>query len=55
MKNEKSHFVGANKEVIVCSGAIGSATLLLRSGVGPRKHLKSLGVKIELINSNIVI
>ena len=44
IKDQKTHFVGANREVIVCSGAIGSPTILLRSGVGPRRHLKSLGV-----------
>ncbi|ODM87397.1 Glucose dehydrogenase [FAD, quinone] [Orchesella cincta] len=38
-------YVSAKKEVIVCGGTIGSAQLLLLSGIGPSKHLKSVGVK----------
>lgn len=34
----------AGKEVIVSAGAIGSPTLLLRSGIGPAEHLKAAGV-----------
>ena len=49
MKDEKTHFVGVNREVIVCSGRIGISTLLLRSGVGPKRHLKSLGVMLQLM------
>ncbi len=36
----------ANKEVIVSAGAIGSPTLLLRSGIGPAEHLRSVGVPV---------
>jgi choline dehydrogenase-like flavoprotein len=36
----------AEKEVIVSAGAIGSPTLLLRSGIGPAEHLKSVGVPL---------
>ena len=33
-------------EVIVCGGTIGSAQLLLLSGVGPAEHLRSLGIDV---------
>ena len=40
--------VSANKEVILSSGAVGSPHLLMLSGVGPEKQLKSLGVSLIL-------
>ena len=33
-------------EVVVCGGTIGSAQLLLLSGIGPADHLRSLGVDV---------
>lgn len=33
------------EEVLVCSGAMGSAKLLMLSGIGPEEHLSSLGIK----------
>ena len=38
----------AEGEVIVCSGAIGSPAVLMRSGIGPGSHLKSLGIEVNL-------
>lgn len=35
----------ASKEIIVCGGAIQSPTILLRSGIGPVKHLEEIGIK----------
>jgi choline dehydrogenase len=34
----------ASAEVIVCAGAIGSAQLLMLSGIGPAEHLRDLGI-----------
>jgi choline dehydrogenase-like flavoprotein len=34
------------QEVVVCGGTIGSAQLLLLSGVGPADHLRSVGVDV---------
>ena len=34
------------REVVVCGGTIGSAQLLLRSGVGPADHLRSHGIDV---------
>ncbi|QJP14230.1 NAD(P)-binding protein [Starkeya sp. ORNL1] len=36
----------AEREVILCSGAIGSPRLLLLSGIGPAEHLRSVGVPV---------
>lgn len=36
----------ASKEVILCSGAVGSPHLLLRSGVGPAKQIQENGIAI---------
>jgi len=37
-------FARATKETIVSGGTIGSAQLLMLSGIGPKEHLKSVGV-----------
>jgi choline dehydrogenase len=34
------------EQVVVCGGTIGSAELLLRSGIGPADHLRSVGVDV---------
>jgi choline dehydrogenase len=36
----------AARRVVLCAGAIGSAQLLLASGVGPADHLRSVGVAV---------
>ena len=46
IKDGRKHIVRANKEVIMSAGTIGSAQILMLSGVGPRKHLKEHGVGI---------
>jgi len=40
----KQKMVRANKEVILTAGTVGTAKLLLLSGVGPRTHLQVLKV-----------
>ncbi|KEY73561.1 hypothetical protein S7711_09821 [Stachybotrys chartarum IBT 7711] len=40
------HFVTATREIIVCSGAIGSPQLLMLSGIGPREHLEEIGIQL---------
>ena len=36
----------AEREIIVCAGAIGSPQLLMLSGIGPADHLRSIGVPV---------
>ncbi|XP_029680537.1 glucose dehydrogenase [FAD, quinone]-like [Formica exsecta] len=36
----------ASKEVILCTGAIGSPQLLMLSGIGPAEHLTKLGIDV---------
>ncbi|XP_054159948.1 glucose dehydrogenase [FAD, quinone]-like [Oppia nitens] len=45
-KNGIKQQVYAKKEVILSAGVIGSAQLLLLSGVGPKKHLQDLNIPI---------
>ncbi|KAF8056619.1 aryl-alcohol-oxidase from pleurotus Eryingii [Lyophyllum atratum] len=50
--------VTASKEIILSAGAVGSPHILLNSGIGPAKHLQSVGVKtlVDLpdVGSNFV-
>lgn len=46
LQNGKTSIVRADREIIVCSGAIGSPHLLLRSGIGPTTHLRQLGIQV---------
>lgn len=40
------HEARANREVILCGGAINSPQLLLLSGIGPAAHLRALGLDV---------
>lgn len=42
-----TEIIRTEREVLVCSGAIGSPKLLLQSGIGPADHLKSAGVAVQ--------
>jgi len=49
--------VHVDKEVLLSAGTIGSAKLLMLSGVGPSEHLNQLNVSlcIKLYNRNCAI
>jgi choline dehydrogenase len=36
----------AEREIIICAGAIGSPQLLMLAGIGPAEHLRSLGIPV---------
>src|SRR5690348_2278197 len=38
----------AQREIILCAGAIGSPQLLMLAGIGPADHLRSLGIPVTL-------
>ena len=44
LKNTTKHQIKARKEVILSAGTIGSAKILMASGIGPKEHLKQLKV-----------
>ncbi|KAK3746681.1 hypothetical protein RRG08_008194 [Elysia crispata] len=47
MHNSTMKDIRARKEVILSAGTIGSAKLLLLSGIGPEKHLKNLKISVQ--------
>jgi choline dehydrogenase len=47
-RNGAVHVARANLEVIVSGGAMGSPAILMRSGIGPAAHLKSLGIDVQV-------
>jgi len=44
-KNNKNFEIFANKEIILCAGAIGTPHLLQVSGIGDAENLKSIGIE----------
>lgn len=46
VRNRLRYEVKARREVIVSAGPIASPQLLMLSGIGPKKHLKSLGIQV---------
>ncbi|XP_059046787.1 ecdysone oxidase-like [Achroia grisella] len=45
-ENKNNVTIIANKEIIVSAGTLNTAQLLMLSGIGPKKHLESLGIKV---------
>lgn len=46
IQNGTTHEATANKEVILCGGAINSPQVLLLSGIGPADHLTEMGIEL---------
>jgi choline dehydrogenase-like flavoprotein len=41
------HSVPTSREVLLCAGAVHSPQLLMLSGIGPARHLESLGIAVK--------
>lgn len=41
------------RQVVVCSGALNTPAVMMRSGIGPREHLSRLGVPVVLDQPNV--
>ena len=52
-KGSKISQIRAEAEVILAGGAIGSPTILLRSGIGPANDLTRIGIKPKLDSPNV--
>ncbi|XP_015598846.1 glucose dehydrogenase [FAD, quinone] [Cephus cinctus] len=46
VKDRRTYFVKATKEVLLSAGTLNSPQLLMLSGIGPREHLESLGIRV---------
>jgi choline dehydrogenase-like flavoprotein len=46
IENGRPTVLRADREVIICSGAIGSPKLLMLSGIGPAEHLREHGITV---------
>ena len=49
----REHTVSANREVILCGGAINSPQLLMLSGIGPGAHLREVGIEAKVDLSGV--
>lgn len=45
-RDQRSETARAEREVILCGGAVESPKLLMLSGIGPADHLRALGLKV---------
>ena len=52
-RNDGSYSTISTKQIVVCSGAIHSPALLMRSGLGPTDDLMRLGISPVVANSDV--
>ena len=45
---DKIFNIKSKKEVILCAGAIGTPHILMLSGIGPKDHLRSMGINLKV-------
>ncbi len=53
LKGSKVNQIMAQSEIILAGGAIGSPTILLRSGIGPANDLMKIGIKPKLDSPHV--
>ncbi|XP_062566969.1 glucose dehydrogenase [FAD, quinone]-like [Saccostrea cucullata] len=46
VRDNRKYVIMANKEVIVSAGSVQSPQILMLSGIGPKEHLKSMGIPV---------
>jgi choline dehydrogenase len=46
LRNGKLETIQARVEVILCAGALQTPAILMRSGIGPRRHLEGVGIEV---------
>ncbi|OXU20529.1 hypothetical protein TSAR_005556 [Trichomalopsis sarcophagae] len=46
INNNKTYVARARREVLLCAGTLNSPQLLMLSGIGPKAHLESFGIKV---------
>ncbi|XP_064613325.1 L-sorbose 1-dehydrogenase-like [Liolophura sinensis] len=44
--SRQTYTVRARQEILLCGGVVGSAQILMLSGIGPADHLRSLGIDV---------
>jgi choline dehydrogenase len=49
VRHGKKKLARASKEIIMSAGSVDSPKLLMLSGIGPKEHLKSVGVSFLVI------
>ena len=47
-KSGGSHAAKAQKEILLCAGALQSPQLLMLSGIGPAAHLREMGIEVKV-------
>jgi choline dehydrogenase len=52
-KGQHAQTVLANREVIVCAGAVQSPQILMLSGIGPAAHLKERGIAVKVDSPDV--
>jgi len=48
-RHGKLRYARASKEIIVSAGTVESPKLLMLSGIGPKDHLKEVGVAVVIV------